>query len=541
MNVIKLTRIGLILILLWRCENIAESDHTIFRYNDASGITSLDPAFASSLSNIWAVQQLYNGLVQLDSTLRVQPCLARHWEASEDGLMYIFYLRRDVVFHPCPCFSGKRFLVADDVVFTFQRLKNTGSGSWITNYLAQDETGMPWVKALNDSVVEFRLKSPFVQFVQVLATPYAMIVPKEAVEYYGQDFGFHPVGTGPFLFRKWLLNEKLVLNKNMEYFEWEDDHRLPYLDGVAVTFLKDPHVAMLDFIRGKLDFLSGMEQAYQQELVSLNGEVKEKYKNDIYLFRSPYLNTEYIGFYLGDSVSTNHGIIQLGVRKALQMVLNKTIITQYVKKGVGIPAEDGFIPPSLRTCNSGYKEIKTVSTNYWLKHSGYDSPQQVPPFTLYADPLYAEIYTQVINQWKKAGFRVKLEILDRPTLKSQVAKGQLACFRGSWIGDFADAINYYSVFYSRNRSPAGPNYTHFSSVAYDQIYEAAMKTSNDSLRYALYEQMDSIIQHELPVIPLYYDEVIRFVRKEVSGLGINGMNNLDLKRVKKMNRLKKTK
>ena len=537
MKAIKITGIGLVLILLWRCGNTAESDYTIFRYNDASGITSLDPAFASSLSNIWAVQQLYNGLVQLDSALQVKPCLARRWELSEDGLKYIFYLRRDVVFHPCPCFSGKRFLIADDVVFTFQRLKNTGSGSWITNYLAQDESGMPWVKAWNDSVVEFRLKSPFVQFVQVLATPYAMIVPKEAVEYYGQDFGFHPVGTGPFLFRKWLLNEKLVLNKNPEYFEWEGDYRLPYLDGVAVTFLKDPHVAMLDFIRGKLDFLSGMEQAYQQELVSINGEVKEKYKNDIQLFRAPYLNTEYIGFYLGDSDSAMQGIGHLGVRKALQLALNKTIITQYVKKGVGIPAENGFIPPSLRVYNSDYKSIKSATINYWLKYSAYNSPQEVPSFTLYADPLYAEIYTQVINQWKKAGFRVQLEILDRPTLKSQIAKGQLACFRGSWIGDFADALNYYSVFYSRNWSPAGPNYTHFSSAAYDRIYEAAMNTLNDSLRNVHYQQMDSIIQHELPVIPLYYDEVIRFVRKEITGLGINGMNNLDLKRVKKMHRL----
>lgn len=533
MKAIKNTGIGLVLILLWRCGSVSESDYKIFRYNDASGITSLDPVFASSLSNIWAVQQLYNGLVQLDSALQVQPCLAHSWEVSEDGLKYFFYLRRDVVFHPCPCFSGKRFLVAEDVVYSFQRLKNTGSGSWITGYLAQDQMGVPSVKALNDSVVEFELKNPFVQFIQVLATPYAMIVPREAVEYYGQDFGFHPVGTGPFLFRKWLLNEKLVLNKNPEYFEWEGDHRLPYLDGVAVTFLKDPHVAMLDFIRGKLDFLSGMEQAYQQELISPNGEVKEKYKNDIQLLRYPYLNTEYIGFYLGDSISALQGIGNPGVRKALQFTLNKTTITQYVKKGVGIPAEDGFVPPSLRVFTTNYQGMNTDSMTYWLKKSGYDSPQEVPAFTLYADPLYAEIYTQVINQWKKAGFRVQLEILDRPTLKSQVAKGQLACFRGSWIGDFADAINYYSVFYSGNWSPAGPNYTHFSSTEFDRAYEMALRTSDDSLRNLLYLQMDAVLQNELPVIPLYYDEVVRFARKEISGLGINGMNNLDLKRVKK--------
>jgi peptide/nickel transport system substrate-binding protein len=531
---LEYTFILLIILNLYHCKESDTTKYKIFRYNDASGITSLDPAFASNLSNIWAVQQLYNGLVQLDSALQVKPCLARRWEISDDGLKYTFYLRSDVVFHPCPCFSSKRFFKAKDVVFSFQRLKNKGTGSWITNYLKEDKNNLPDVKALNDTVVEFELKSPFAQFIQVLATPYAMIVPQEAVEYYGDDFGFHPIGTGPFLFRKWLLNEKLVLNKNPEYFEWEGDQRLPYLDGVSVTFLKDPHVAMLDFIRGKLDFLSGMEKAYQLELVSTSNEIKDKYKNDIHLFRIPYLNTEYIGFYLGDSVSTMQGIRHPEVRKALQWALNKTVITEYVKKGVGIPAMDGFIPPSLRTYNLDKKySVNYDSVRFYLNKAGYNSAAEVPPFTLYTDPLYAEIYTQVINQWKKAGFRVQLEILDRPTLKSQIAKGQLACFRGSWIGDFADAINYYSVFYSANRSPFGPNYTHFSSAAYDRIFEAAMRTTNDSLRNELYQQMDAILQENLPVIPLYYDEVIRFVRKEVSGLSINSMNNLDLKRVKK--------
>ncbi|MCX7743139.1 MAG: ABC transporter substrate-binding protein [Flavobacteriales bacterium] len=512
------------------CAKKEKRHFAIFRYNDASGITSLDPAYASSLSNIWAVQQLYNGLVQLDSSLQIQPCLAHSWEVSEDGMKYIFYLRRDVLFHPCPCFSGKRYFKASDVVFTFQRLVNTGSGSWITNYLANNsKSGLPQVIAINDSVVQFELSTPFVQFIQVLATPYAMIVPPEAVAYYGKDFGFHPVGTGPFVFRKWWLNEKLVLNKNPDYFEWEGDQRLPYLDGVTVTFLKDPQVAMLDFIRGKLDFLSGMEQAYQQELIDKEGELKEKYKHEIQLLKVPYLNTEYIGFYLGNTTTA----IPLSVRKALQAVLNREIITRYVKKGVGIPAESGFVPPSLRTYNQLLNETEYDDRVKELNIMGKQSMDVYSEFTLYADPLYTEIYTQVVNQWKKAGFKVKLEIMDRPTLKSQVAKGQLGCFRGSWIGDFADPINYYSVFYSKNWSPAGPNYTHFYSLSFDSLYQEAMQARNVSQRIQLYQQMDSILRAELPVIPLYYDEVVRFIRKDVTGLGINGMNNLDLKRVKK--------
>ncbi len=527
MRIVICFGIGL-LFIIHGCGKKEQSQYAIFRYNDASGITSLDPAFASNLSNIWAIQQLYNGLVQLDSSLQVQPCLAYRWEVSDDGMKYIFYLRRDVLFHPCSCFSGKRYLKATDVVFTFHRLTNTGNGSWITNYLAKNpENNLPQVIALNDSMVQFELRAPFVQFIQVLATPYAMIVPPEAVAYYGKDFGFHPVGTGPFVFRKWLLNEKLVLNKNPDYFEWEGKEQLPYLDGVAVTFLKDPQVAMFDFIRGKLDLMSGMEQAYQQEMIDKNGDLKEKYKQDIQLLKAPYLNTEYIGFYLGDTAKA----IPLRIRKALQAALKRESITRYVKKGLGIPAEAGFVPPSLRSYNVVFKKIEFKDQDF--KKTGAPSFDTISAFTLYADPLYTEIYSQVVNQWKKAGFQVKLEIMDRPTLKSLVAKGQLSCFRGSWIGDFADPINYYSVFYSGNWSPAGPNYTHYRSSLFDSLYQASMQTQEVSLRIQLYQQMDSILQAELPVIPLYYDEVVRFIRREVSGLGINSMNNLDLKRVKK--------
>lgn len=534
MNLHGLFAIIFVFTLFSSCGKKSHVGYKIFRYNDASGITSLDPAFASNLSNIWAVQQLFNGLVQLDSNLTVQPCLARRWQVSDNGLIYTFYLRNDVVFHPCPCFASKRFFKADDVIFSFQRLTKTGNGSWIISYLVQDSLGLPIIKAINDTIVQFHLKQPFVQFIQVLATPYAMIVPKEAVEYYDQDFGFHPIGTGPFLFKKWLLNEKLVLNKNPEYFEWEGDQQLPYLDGVSVTFLKDPHVAMLDFIRGKIDFLSGMESVYHQELLDATGEVKDKYKHVIQLLKTSYLNTEYIGFYLGDSIAITQGIGFAAIRKALNLVLNKHVITQYVRKGVGIPADGSFIPPSLRPFTYKEKQHNLDSLQYWINKAGYQSPRDVPAFTLFADPLYAEIYTQVIHQWRELGFRVKLEILDRPTLKSQVTKGQLACFRGSWIGDFADPINYYSVFYTGNWSPVGPNYTHFSSASFDQLYESAMNTANDTLRNVLYQQMDSIIQEQLPVIPLYYDEVVRLVRKDVIGLGINGMNNLDLKRVRKI-------
>ncbi|MCC7466967.1 MAG: hypothetical protein IT261_11895 [Saprospiraceae bacterium] len=85
----------------------------------------MDPAFARTQNNIWAVDCLFNGLVQLDEHLQVKPCIAREWQFSEDGLSCRFLLRNDVYFHDDPTFqpSGKgRRVIAKDVVYSFERL-----------------------------------------------------------------------------------------------------------------------------------------------------------------------------------------------------------------------------------------------------------------------------------------------------------------------------------------------------------------------------------------------------------------------------------
>src|SRR5881275_1281612 len=120
------------------CYNSEKRSKNIFHYNEQTGIASLDPAFAKNQSIMWAVHQLYNTLVEVDSNLNIVPSLATHWTISEDRKTYTFYLRPDVYFHDDAAFSnGKgRRMTASDVVYSFQRLidKRTASpGSWIFN------------------------------------------------------------------------------------------------------------------------------------------------------------------------------------------------------------------------------------------------------------------------------------------------------------------------------------------------------------------------------------------------------------------------
>ncbi len=141
---------------------------TVFRYNEAAGITSLDPAFAKDLANIWGCNQLYNGLVQLNDELGIEPCLARSWSISDDGLVYTFFLRNDVFFHDHPAFStgkGRKF-VAADLVYSFNRIVDpevASPGGWVfQNVMVAD--GKHAFQALNDTVFQVVLKEAFPPF-----------------------------------------------------------------------------------------------------------------------------------------------------------------------------------------------------------------------------------------------------------------------------------------------------------------------------------------------------------------------------------------
>ena len=137
------------------------------------------------------------------------------------------------------------------------------------------------------------------------------------------------------------------------------------------------------------------------------------------------------------------------------------------------------------------------------------------------------------NSLQEIGLNVRVEVNPPSTHRQMVATSKLSFFRGSWIADYPDAENYLSLFYSKNFCPNGPNYTHFNNSTYDKLYEASLSETNDSLRVKLYQKMDEIIIENAVVVPLYYDKVLRFSQKNISGFESNAMNLLDLKRVDK--------
>ncbi|TXB65911.1 ABC transporter substrate-binding protein [Vicingus serpentipes] len=516
----------------------------IFRYNEAAGITSLDPARSRNRENIWACNHLYNGLVQMDDNLKIQPSIASRWEISEDGKTYTFYLRNDVTFHDHELFpNGKgRKVTAKDFVYSFNRIideKVASPGAWIFNNLdfIEEFNFEPFV-ALNDTTLQIHLSQSFPPFLGILTMQYCSVVAHEVVEYYRNDYGNNPIGTGPFKFKMWDEGNKMVFLKNENYFEEDDDgSSLPYIDGVAITFLKDREVEFFKFLGDEFDFVNGREGENRDNLFTPEGKLKPEYQDKYDLQVSSQLNTEYLGFLVDEDLDivANSPLKKKMVRQAINYAFNRKQMMTYLRKGIGTPANAGFIPKGLPSFNDSI--VKGYSYNpekakELLYAAGFPNGKNLPEITLFTTATYVDLCEFIQHQLIEVGIKTKVEILQPTTHRELISRSKLNFFRKSWMADYPDAENYLALFYSKNFTPHGPNYTHFKNFQFDKLYEMSQLETNDSARYHLYQEMDKIIIEEAPIVPLYYDQVVRLTNGKVKDLGINALNLLTLKKVK---------
>ena len=502
----------------------------VFRYNEHKNISSLDPAFSKDNADIWAVNQLFNGLVQMDSTMAISPAIASSWNISNDGMVYTFTLRKDVYFHSHELFGSDstRTVTADDFIYSFDRLKSpqlASPGSWVLNNVKS-------YKAINGNLFQMTLKKPFPAFLGLLTMKYCSVVPKEIVSYYGAEFRSNPIGTGPYKFKRWEENIKLIFRKNNRYFEFNSKgQRLPFLEAISITFLADKQSEFLQFIQGNIDFISGLDASYKDEILSADGNLKDSYTASVKMLRAPYLNTEYLGFYMDSAVPEYQSQL---IRQALNYGFDRTKMMTYLRNGIGSPALGGFIPKGLpgHQENIGYsyqpEKAKQLLETYRIK-----SGNQQPSVIITTTSNYLSFCEFIQRELQKIGLKISIEVMPPSSLKSAKSNGKLDLFRASWVADYPDAQNYLSLFYSKNFAPNGPNYTHFKNTQFDSWYEEAMQETDNTTRVELYEKMDALVVEQAPVVALFYDEVVRFTLVNVNGLGINPTNLLEVKNVRK--------
>ena len=526
------TNIGFLIIILFgillsSCEKDSDIENNIFKYNEYSNISSLDPAFSSTLRNIWPVNQIFNGLVQLDKNLEIKGDIASSWTISEDKRTYTFKIRQDVYFHNSELFGKNltRKVKAKDFEYSFNRLidnKIASPGYWVFNNVKD-------FKAINDSIFQIELKKEFDPFLGILSMKYCSVVPHEIVTELGDKFSKKPIGTGPFKFKKWDENVKLVLSKNKNYFEHDSlGQKLPYLDGIAISFIPDKKSEFMELLSGKLDMVSSPENSIIDQIFDYKGDLNPRFSSNYNLLKSPYLNTEYIGFNIQNNIKKDTLL-----RYAINSGIDRKKMMQYLRKNIGYPAESGIVPNGLN--NSFYLPRYNYDPDLSKKLiSIYKSNNDIDEIniTIVSDSQYLDILEFIQSELQKIGVQVQIEITPPSILRQGKATGKFDAFRASWIADYPHVENYFSLFYSKNHTPKGPNYTFFSDRNFDELYE--LIGNKKSISYEkISNDLENIIRRYSPIIPLYYDMSVRIVPKNISGLEANAINQLNLKRVVK--------
>ncbi len=484
---------------------------------------------------MWPAHQLFNTLVEIDSQLNIKPSIATRWNVSEDKRTYTFYLRNDVQFHNDACFpSGMgRKLVAADVVYSLSRIIDpqvASPGAWIFN--DKVDTLQPFT-ALNDTTFQLKLLTPHQPILGILTMQYCSVIAPEAVKKYNADFRKHPVGTGPFRFVKWEEGQALVLAKNETYFERDSAGiQLPYLDGIKISFKDSRATEFLLFRQGQLHFINELDPSFKDEVLTHQGALRKMWKDKIELQTHPYLNVEYLGF-LVDSTNPlikNSPLRFKKIRQAINYGFDRRKMILYLRSSLGIAAESGFVPKGLPSFNDtlvrGYTYHPSKAQQL-LHEAGLPKGKGLPTIPLITVSIYADFANFIAKQLEEIGIPVQVEIVQKSLLFEMTSGSKVAFFRGSWIADYPDAENYLSVFYSKN--PAPPNYTRYHNTAFDKAFEKAIKETNDSLRYVFYRQADQMVIDDAPVVPLWYDKVIRLVQKNITGFHPNALNLLELR------------
>lgn len=514
-----------------------EARATTFFYNQTGGLESLDPAFARSLAIMWQVHLIYNTLVEVDTNLQTVPSLATRWEVDSSGYIYRFFLRNDVYFHDNIAFPGGkgRKMNADDVVYSFRRIIDpitASSGAWVFNDKVQAEN--PFI-AINDSIVEIRLSQPFAPFLQLLSMPYCSIVPREVVEKFGTDFRSNACGTGPFQLKKWDEGNTLILHKNERYWEYDQEGvQLPYLHAVQVSFNESKAMEYLSIVQGRLDYINGIDGSIKDLVLAKNGTLKPEAAAFLRLYKKPYLNTEYLGILMDSTLQKNPALRIRKVREAINLCIDKKKIITYFRNGIGKPAYHGFTPlemPGMNPDRAPLNEHDPQRAAQIIRDVKDSTGWSNIELEIAAPESLADMCNFIAQELQEIGIQARVQVYQPGMMRQLMSQGELSCFKAQWIADYPDAESYLAYFLST--LPAPPNYTRYQNPIFDQWYNEAIQVTDPMLRAERYQAADSLVASAYAVIPLFYDELLSFVHRDVEGVFANSMNILDIKYARK--------
>jgi peptide/nickel transport system substrate-binding protein len=426
---------------------------------------TLDPHKTAGTLTFQTLKSIYDTLVEPDMEGNIIPALASSWQISEDSLTWTFTLRRDVAFH-----NGDK-LTSGDVKATLERVMDKATGSPKAN----DFAAIKSVETPDDYTVVLRLSAPAVPLLATLASGWGAILPKSLIKA-GHDFASKPVGTGPFVFKEWVRDNKIVLQKNRSY--WKKG--LPKLDGVEFDIIPERAVQVQGLISGQID---ATEMVDVEDLPVLEASPKVKIEK---------MMTSLI-LVMGINCS-RPPLDDLRVRQAINQAIDKQKVLD-VAYGGGMP-----IATFMNYGNAFYKDFTSLypydpqKARSLLAEAGLGKdtvlqmlvPNNYPPHI-----KAAELYQQMLEQ---VGLNVKLQLIDWSAWLSDVytaAKYDLTVIGHTGKLDPDGTLNGYGT---------EKRYVRWINPTAAGLIKTAAVTPNVAARKKLYDQALEIMAREAPFV-----------------------------------------
>jgi ABC-type transport system substrate-binding protein len=464
-------------------------------------VATLDPAIGYDWQNWSMIKSLFDGLMDyVPGTTELRPGLAESYDVSEDGLTYTFRLRPGVLFH------NGREMTAEDVKYSLDRVTDPETQSPGAGFFAAIEgfdaasageaEGLSGVTVIDPRTVEIRLSRPDATFLHVMALNFASVVPREAVEEHGADFGKNPVGTGAFELDEWVIGQRLTFARNEEY--WREG--LPYLDAITFEVGQEPIVALLRLQNGEVDVPGdGIPPAKFQEVMGDPAQVAR-------VVEGGQLHTGYITL----NVNTPP-FDQLAVREAVNMAINKDRIVQIINNRA-VPASQP-LPPTMPGYSEGYEgyPYDPEGARAKLEEAGLGDGFETVLYVMNTDPN-PRIAQAIQQDLSEIGIDAEIRSLAQANVIEAGGAGEAPMIWSggmAWIADFPDPSNFYGpILGCAGAGEGGWNWSKFCDEAIDaRAAEAdSFADPSDPARLEMWSEVYRNVMAEAPWVPVFNEQ-----------------------------------
>lgn len=487
----------------------------------AEVITTLDPAVGYDPFSWTGEHAIYNALLGyanaqgVKGTRLVPDIAAAMPKIGSGGKLYTFQLRHDVRFAP----PVNRGVTAADFKYSIERSlsKNTPNAAMYQSpfwsplagtaaYWAGKAKHISGIKVIGKYTLQFQLTSPDIAFQNVLAMPFASVVPHEWVQKEGKNFPTNPVGTGPYRLQSWKQTQQMVLVKNPNYFRKGD----PIVPRVVIQFQVNPHLQIQRAQKNQLD-LPGDFVTSQDYLALRTGPYAKQ------LAHVPDIAV----FYLAMNMQMAPFKGNLALRQAFNMAIDKGHILRLLN-GRGVQM-NGILPPTMPGANKHftYYKYSLKQANALMKKAGYGPKKHLSVTMLFNSdsPDSATVAAAVQQDLKYIGVAVTLHGVPSNTAYGLVyTPGKSAFTLFTWGEDYPDPSDFFDPILS---CAASSNAAFFCNKAVDKLGDKARATTDKAKRYAIYREMEKMVMAQAPWVPLYDDVEWEFHSSSVKGFYIH--------------------